>query len=281
MSRVTTTTKDTASQSQSSSESRSQSQSSSQSTTQKLLDGGMLEMILSGLAGRMTDEEIRSYAESLLQPQRNAELEASRQQYETTRLSREQEIENLAQSLQRSIEAQNGAYRQSAADVQTEALRRGMGRSSYTMQTLANQGSLLAEAIRQLTEENERKNSQLQAQITQAAEQNAQTQARVERDYAANLLAREQELRREQQQEYNRNYLTAVSAAMGQKTSSTSATSGQQSGSSSTSGGSTSISLARQEDGWSADENRIQKEQERVRRAASTANTKTGEAKKR
>ena len=281
MSRVTTTTKDTASQSQSSSESRSQSQSSSQSTTQKLLDGGMLEMILSGLAGRMTDEEIRSYAESLLQPQRNAELEASRQQYETTRLSREQEIENLAQSLQRSIEAQNGAYRQSAADVQTEALRRGMGRSSYTMQTLANQGSLLAEAIRQLTEENERKNSQLQAQITQAAEQNAQTQARVERDYAANLLAREQELRREQQQEYNRNYLTAVSAAMGQKTSSTSATSGQQSGSSSTSGGSTSISLARQEDGWSADENRIQKEQERVRRAASGTRTKTGEAVKR
>lgn len=281
MSRVTTTTKDTASQSQSSSESRSQSQSSSQSTTQKLLDGGMLEMILSGLAGRMTDEEIRSYAESLLQPQRNAELEASRQQYETTRLSREQEIENLAASLQRSIEAQNGAYRQSAADVQTEALRRGMGRSSYTMQTLANQGSLLAEAIRQLTEENERKSSQLQAQITQAAEQNAQTQARVERDYAANLLAREQELRREQQQEYNRNYLTAVSAAMGQQTSSTSTTSGQQKGSSTTSGGSTSVSLARQEDGWSADENRIRKEQERVRRAASTANTKTGEAQRR
>ena len=227
MGRMTTTTTDTASQSQSQSSGKSQSLSQSQSTTQKLLDGSLLEMILSGLAGQMTDEEIRSYAESLLEPQKNAELEASRQQYETARLSREQEIENLAASLERSIAAQNSAYRQSAADVQTEALKRGMGRSSYTMQTLANQGSLLAEAIRQMTEENERKTSQLQAQITQAAEQNAQTQGRVQKDYAANLLAREQELRREQQQEYNRNYLTAVSSAMGQQTSGTSATNGQ------------------------------------------------------
>ena len=191
MGRVTVSTKDTASQSQTHSESQSQSQSQSQSTTQKLLDGDMLGVILSGLAGQMTDEEIRSYAQGLLEPQKNAELEASRQKYEAAKLSREQEIESLAASLQRSIAAQNSAYRQSAADVQTEALKRGMGRSSYTMQTLANQGSLLAEAIRQLTEENERKSSQLQAQITQAAEQNAQTQGRVEMDYAAGLLAKE------------------------------------------------------------------------------------------
>ena len=281
MGRMTTTTTDTASQSQSQSSGKSQSLSQSQSTTQKLLDGSLLEMILSGLAGQMTDEEIRSYAESLLEPQKNAELEASRQQYETARLSREQEIENLAASLERSIAAQNSAYRQSAADVQTEALKRGMGRSSYTMQTLTNQGSLLAEAIRRMTEENERKTSQLQAQITQAAEQNAQTQGRVQKDYAANLLAREQELRREQQQEYNRNYLTAVSSAMGQQTSGTSATNGQQTSSSTTTGGSTGVSVARQQEGREADMNQAQQEQERVRRAASGTRTKTGEAVKR
>lgn len=276
MGRVTVSTKDTASQSQTHSESQSQSQSQSQSTTQKLLDGDMLGVILSGLAGQMTDEEIRSYAQGLLEPQKNAELEASRQKYEAAKLSREQEIESLAASLQRSIAAQNSAYRQSAADVQTEALKRGMGRSSYTMQTLANQGSLLAEAIRQLTEENERKSSQLQAQITQAAEQNAQTQGRVERDYAAGLLAKEQELRRQQQQEYNRNYLTAVSAAMGQQTNSASATQGQQTGGSTTTGGSSSVSSARQEDSWAMDMGQVQAEQERIRRAAAGSRTKTG-----
>lgn len=276
MGRVTVSTKDTASQSQTHSESQSQSQSQSQSTTQKLLDGDMLGVILSGLAGQMTDEEIRSYAQGLLEPQKNAELEASRQKYEAAKLSREQEIESLAAALQRSIAAQNSAYRQSAADVQTEALKRGMGRSSYTMQTLANQGSLLAEAIRQLTEENERKSSQLQAQITQAAEQNAQTQGRVERDYAASLLAKEQELRRQQQQEYNRNYLTAVSAAMGQQTNSASATQGQQTGGSTTTGGSSSVSSARQEDSWAMDMGQVQAEQERIRRAAAGTRTKTG-----
>ena len=276
MGRVTVSTKDTASQSQTHSESQSQSQSQSQSTTQKLLDGDMLGVILSGLAGQMTDEEIRSYAQGLLEPQKNAELEASRQKYEAAKLSREQEIESLAASLQRSIAAQNSAYRQSAADVQTEALKRGMGRSSYTMQTLANQGSLLAEAIRQLTEENERKSSQLQAQITQAAEQNAQTQGRVERDYAAGLLAKEQELRRQQQQEYNRNYLTAVSAAMGQQTNSASATQGQQTGTSTTTGGSSSVSSARQEDSWAMDMGQVQAEQERIRRAVAGTRTKTG-----
>ena len=276
MGRVTVSTKDTASQSQTHSESQSQSQSQSQSTTQKLLDGDMLGVILYGLAGQMTDEEIRSYAQGLLEPQKNAELEASRQKYEAAKLSREQEIESLAASLQRSIAAQNSAYRQSAADVQTEALKRGMGRSSYTMQTLANQGSLLAEAIRQLTEENERKSSQLQAQITQAAEQNAQTQGRVEMDYAAGLLAKEQELRRQQQQEYNRNYLTAVSAAMGQQTNSASATQGQQTGGSTTTGGSSSVSSARQEDSWAMDMGQVQAEQERIRRAAAGSRTKTG-----
>ena len=200
------------------------SETSSQSVTKKLLDGEMLAAILSGLAGEMTDEEIRNYAVSLLEPQKNAVLEASRQQYEKAKLSREQEIDSLAAALRRSIDEQNAAYRKGMSNVQKQALARGMGRSSYTVQTLANQGSLLGEAIRQLTEENERKSDQLRAQITQAADQDAQTQGRIERDYAANLAAKEQELRRAQQEAYNRNYLTAVSAAMGQQTSSTSKT---------------------------------------------------------
>ncbi len=226
----------------SSSNGSSQSQSQSQSATQKVLDTRMLQAILAGLAGGMTDEEIRQYAENLLLPQKNAQMEASRQQYETTRLSKEQEIESLAAELERSIVAQSSAYRQNAAQVETEALKRGMGRSSYTMQTLANQGTLLAQAIRELTEENERKTGQLQAQISQAAAQNAQTQGRLEADYAANLAAKADELRRAQSQQYNQNYLTAVSSSMGSATSGAQMTSGTTSGTTSSAGSSTSYS---------------------------------------
>lgn len=196
------------------------------SETQRQLNAELLSQILSGLTGQMTDEEISAFAENLLRPQLNAEIEASQQTYETTRLAKEQEIANLASELQRAIDEQGRTYRQSMADVDRAALARGMGRSSYTLQTLANQGGALAEAVRQLTDESARQSAQLQSQITQAAQQNAQTQARLNADYAANLAAKVQELRQTQKQEYNQNYMTAVSEALGSKTTNDSTTTG-------------------------------------------------------
>lgn len=203
---------------ESQSKSTSQSQSTSQSTTKKVLDEALLGRLLSGLAGNMTDEQIAAYAENLLRPQLSASLEAAQQNYETTELARRQEIENLAASLAKGIQEQQSAYKQSAANVETAALARGMGRSSYTLEALARQGSALAEAVRQLTDEHARQSGQLQAQITQAAQQNAQTQGRLKTDYAAGLAARIQELKESQRRETNSNYLTAISAAMGQQT---------------------------------------------------------------
>ena len=206
--------------------SQSQSQSQSQSTTKKLLDSELLNQILGGLAGNMTDKEIAAFAENLLRPQLNAGLEASRQNFETTKLSKEQEIANLAANLTRAIDEQNSAYRQSKANVETAALNRGMGRSSYTLQTLANQGDALAKAVRELTDENARKTGQIQDQITQAAKQNSQTQGRLNTDFASQLAAKVQELKDTQRREYNSNYLTAISAAMGQQTTGTQQTRG-------------------------------------------------------
>lgn len=206
--------------------SQSQSQSQSQSTTKKLLDSELLNQILGGLAGNMTDKEIAAFAENLLRPQLNAALEESRQNYETTKLSKEQELENLAASLTRAIDEQNTAYRKSAANVETAALSRGMGRSSYTLQTLANQGDALAKAVQQLTDESTRQSGQIQQQITQAAQQNSQTQGRLNTDFASQLAAKVQELKENQRKEWNSNYLTAVSAAMGQQTAGTQQTSG-------------------------------------------------------
>ena len=226
VSSITETDTSSKSDSKSKEHSQSQSRSDSQSTTKKLLDSDLMNQILGGLARNMTDEEINRFAENLLRPQLNAALEESRQNYETTKLSKEQQLENLAASLTRAIDEQNTAYRKSAANVETAALSRGMGRSSYTLQTLANQGDALAKAVRQLTDENTRQSGQIQQQITQAAQQNSQTQGRLNTDFASQLAAKVQELKENQRKEWNSNYLTAISAAMGQQTTGSQQTSG-------------------------------------------------------
>lgn len=226
VSSITETDTSSKSGSKSKEHSQSQSRSDSQSTTKKLLDSDLMNQILGGLVRNMTDEEINQFAENLLRPQLNAALEESRQNYETTKLSKEQELENLAASLTRAIDEQNTAYRKSAANVETAALSRGMGRSSYTLQTLANQGDALAKAVRQLTDESTRQSGQIQQQITQAAQQNSQTQGRLNTDFASQLAAKVQELKENQRKEWNSNYLTAISAAMGQQTTGSQQTSG-------------------------------------------------------
>lgn len=226
VSSITETDTSSKSDSKSKAHSQSQSRSDSQSTTKKLLDSDLMNQILGGLVRNMTDEEINQFAENLLRPQLNAALEESRQNYETTKLSKEQELENLAASLTRAIDEQNTAYRKSAANVETAALSRGMGRSSYTLQTLANQGDALAKAVQQLTDESTRQSGQIQQQITQAAQQNSQTQGRLNTDFASQLAAKVQELKESQRKEWNSNYLTAISAAMGQQTTGSQQTSG-------------------------------------------------------
>lgn len=195
--------------------SKSQSTSQSQSQTNKVLDEALRDKILAGLLGYMTDEEINAYAENLLRPQLNAGLEAAEQQYATTELAKRQEIENLAAALDRSIEEQQGAYAKSRAQLETAALARGMGRSSYTLGTLANADASYAKAVENLTRDTGRQQGQIQAQISQAAAQKAQTTGRLNTDYAAQLAAKTQEIKDKQRQEYNQNYLTAVSGAMG------------------------------------------------------------------
>ena len=215
-------------------DSASQSESNTKQSTEsrRFLDGELLAQILSGLAPNMTNDEISAFAENLLRPVLNAGLESAQQSYEATKLGKEQEIENLAATLARSIAEQQNAYRQSAANVETAALARGMGRSSYTLQTLANQGSALAKAVQQLTEENARAQNQAQQQITLAAQQNAQTQGRLNTDYATQLAAKIQELRESQRNAYNQNYMTAVSESLGNRATMDSTTKSTDTGSS-------------------------------------------------
>ena len=242
---TTTTTNWQNTNSQSNSNTQSQSHSQSQSESRNFLDADLLNQIMSGLMGPMTNEEISAFAENLLRPQLNAGLEAAQQNYETTQMAKQQEIELLADALTRSVAEQENAYGKSVANVETGALSRGMGRSSYTMQNIANQGQAFAKAVENLTRDTQKQQSFLQNQITQAAQHNAQTQGRLNTDYAAQLAAKIQELRQQQASSYNQNYLTAISSAMGRRTTGSEQTHGtsqtQQNSTSQTNGGSTSV----------------------------------------
>lgn len=215
---------------------RSTSTTNSQSTTRPVLDTALRDEILAGLKGYMTDEEIAQYAENLLKPILNAELEAAQQEFDTAKLSREQEIENLAIQLSQAIDKQNQSFVQSRASLENAALARGMGRSSYLLDTEAQLAQALSATIQQLTDENTRQSAQIQQQITQAADQLAQTTGRLNTDYAQQLAAKTQELREQQRQEYNQQYLSATSSAMGSLTQGTSTT--DSTSTTSTSGGS-------------------------------------------
>ena len=189
--------------------------------SKNVLDEALRDTILGGFAKDMTDEEIQKYAEALLAPQRNAALEANQQTYDATRLGYEQEMENLAVQLADSIAKQQQNYAQNIAGLETSALARGMGRSSYLLNTEAALSQALSETIKNLSNENTRQTAQIQNKLTLAGQQNAQTQGRVNTDYATQLAAKVQELKAQQTQNYNQNYMSAVSSALGNNSTTT------------------------------------------------------------
>ena len=134
-----------------------------ETTSKNVLDSELLSTLLGGLTANMSEEQIRAYAESLLAPVRNAELEASQQSYEASKLGLTQEMENLAVQLADSISKQQQSYGKNLAGLETAALARGMGRSSYLLNTEAALGQALSETIKQLTTENTRQTAQIQS----------------------------------------------------------------------------------------------------------------------
>ena len=189
--------------------------------SKNVLDEALRDTILNGLAGPMSDAEIQKFAEALLTPQKNAALEAAQQGYDATKLGYDQEMENLAVQLADAIGKQQMQYNQNLAGLETSALARGMGRSSYLLNTEAALGQALSETIKNLSNENTRQTAQIQNKLTLAGQQNAQTQGRINTDYATQLAAKIQELKQSQRQEYNQNYMSATSSALGSQSTTT------------------------------------------------------------
>ena len=225
----------------------SQSQQS-QSITQAVINSELLAQILEGLqdAGytQKTTDELMKIAEDYYLPQYNAEIEAEKQAQAVKDMSYTQQLENLQSAYGKNIDVQNAAYDKSRAALETGALARGMGRSSYTMATLAGNDQARSAALAQLADDYLQNVRQVTDKQTMSSAQSAETIGRLNADKATNITNKLRELADTEYQKYitgvnqqNANYLAAVQAAMGQmttgqttgtsKTSETSNTTGQ------------------------------------------------------
>lgn len=206
----------------------SQSQQS-QSITQAVINSELLAQILEGLqdAGytQKTTDELMKIAEDYYLPQYNAEIEAEKQAQAVKDMSYTQQLENLQSAYGKNIDVQNAAYDKSRAALETGALARGMGRSSYTMATLAGNDQARSAALAQLADDYLQNVRQVTDEQALSSAQSAETIGRLNADKATNITNKLRELADAEYQKYitgvnqqNANYLAAVQAAMGQMT---------------------------------------------------------------
>lgn len=206
----------------------SQSQQS-QSITQAVINSELLAQILEGLqdAGytQKTTDELMKIAEDYYLPQYNAEIEAEKQAQAVKDMSYTQQLENLQSAYGKNIDVQNAAYDKSRAALETGALARGMGRSSYTMATLAGNDQARSAALAQMADDYLQNVRQVTDEQALSNAQSAETIGRLNADKATNITNKLRELAETEYQKYitgvnqqNANYLAAVQAAMGQMT---------------------------------------------------------------
>ena len=232
----------------------SQSQQS-QSITQAVINSELLAQILAGLkdAGytQKTTDELMKIAEDYYLPQYNAEIEAEKQAQAVKDMSYTQQLENLQSAYGKNINVQNAAYDKSRAALETGALARGMGRSSYTMATLAGNDQARSAALAQLADDYLQNVRQVTDEQTLSAAQSAETIGRLNADKATNITNKLRELADTEYQKYitgvnqqNANYLAAVQAAMGQMTTGQTTGTSKTSETSNTTGQSTQVTYA-------------------------------------
>lgn len=148
-----------------------------------------------------TEEEIRRQAEGEYKSKYDLLIEAARQAKEKEDLALQQEREGLGASYDRERENTNDTYAKNRSAADRQALTRGMQRSSYNNQTLANIDSEKAKALSDIDTAQTTAESNIDKQIAQLAAQLAETEKGYETARADDIMARIREL---QDQEYDR-----------------------------------------------------------------------------
>ncbi len=219
----------TTSNSSSNSASTSSAQTADWQLSSRFLDEDLLRRLLQGLASSAytpkTQEELLSIAQQRYAPEYAAAVEAARQQQQQQDLALSQQLAGILAGLDRERAGQNAAFDQARARIELDALERGMGRSSYTLSTLAANDAQRAQALRQVDQEANRQAQDIGQQRTLLSDQLAQTLTRLQQDrqtnvsnYLQELYDREYDRAQADRAARNEDFLTAVELASGTRT---------------------------------------------------------------
>ena len=148
-----------------------------------------------------TDEEIRKQAEGEYQSYYDQLKLAAQQQHQQSDLSLQQQREGLEATYDKQREQSAKAYAQNYSQADRQMLSRGMQRSSYGAQTLANIFQQGAEAQQAIGDQQAAAEANIDQQRTQLAQQLAQQLSQYSASEAADVLARIREL---EDKEYER-----------------------------------------------------------------------------
>lgn len=148
-----------------------------------------------------SDDELRRLAEQQYQSYYDQLRTAARQKQERESLALENQRAGIQRSFEKKREASDKSYRQAYSQTDRETLRRGMQRSSYAAQRLANVSQEGIEASQNIWDEQNEAEGNLDAQIAQTQGQLADALAGYDANQAADVLKRYNEL---QAEEYDR-----------------------------------------------------------------------------
>ena len=134
---------------------------------------------------------------------------AAQQAYDTNALALQQQKTNLGRNYDRQRQEAANNYAQAVSQADRRAMQRGMGRSSYNMQTLANLDQAGVEAQNELWRMQSEDEGNIDAKITQAAQQLAQQLQHYTQNQASDELGyvQQQQLQNAQTANQNAQYL--------------------------------------------------------------------------
>lgn len=150
---------------------------------------------------KRSDDELRKLAEQQYQSYYDQLRTAARQKQERESLALENQRSGIQTAYQKQRDESDRSYRQAYSQADRETLRRGMQRSSYAAQRLANVEQEGIRASQNIWDQQRAAEGNLDAQIAQLSGQLADTLAGYDANQAADVLKRYNEL---QDEEYNR-----------------------------------------------------------------------------
>lgn len=148
-----------------------------------------------------SDDQLRQLAEQQYQSYYDQLRRAAQQKQEREALALQNQRSGIQRAYEKQREASDKSYRQAYSQVGRETLRRGMQRSSYAAQRLANTELEGIEANQNIWDQQVSAEGNLDAQLAQLQGQLADTLAGYDANQAADVMKRYNEL---QSEEYER-----------------------------------------------------------------------------